>query len=387
MIENIGVHAGRVNENYTLRRSTKMRVQASNQLLLVFCLVSGQIILASGQAGDEGVGEGEGVADVFADQGNPASDLNDYKEEKNHSEAIQRILRDFEKTLVENKIMLDTSSEEEEEVIVDPLNMNSTSIESNDSISSNRSIESPGLEIVGVGGNLTAENASAEVARVRMVCNNTLPDSGLRSEVLVHNGSSYQAAILSEHQASATNRSSPAPCSLTLFFADWCHFSAAAAPHFNALARAFPQLPAHAVDSSKHHSLNTQYGVMAVPTILVFHNSKPLYKYNLTEYSLDKFIEFVSLVTGLEAINGTSVESEDYEGPVPSVAVEHRNFYLWLALTFSILCGIFQFSKSPLARQLRAQVLLSFIKSEIIAHIHQVATAWREAEIQHEHHD
>ena len=112
----------------------------------------------------------EGVADVFADQETPVSDLNDYKEEKNHSEAIQRILRDFEKTLVENKIMLDTSSEEEEEVIVDPLNMNSTSIESNDSISSNRSIEIPGLEIVGVGGNLTAENALAEVARVRMVC-------------------------------------------------------------------------------------------------------------------------------------------------------------------------------------------------------------------------
>ena len=95
---------------------------------------------------------------------------------------------------------------------------------------------------------------------------------------------------------------------------------------------------------------------MAVPTILVFHNSKPLYKYNLTEYSLDKFIEFVSLVTGLEAVNGTTVESEDYKGPVPSVIVEHRNLYLWLALIFSLLCGIFQFSKSPLARQLRAQV-------------------------------
>ena len=331
------------------------------QLLLIICLFVGQMLLASAVAGEEEVGEDEEVADVEAqsveEQKSQASDLNDYKEEKNHSEAIQRILRDFEKTLVENKIMLDTSNEEvEEEVNLDPL-MNGTSIESNSSTTSNySSIDSPGLEVVGLGGNLTAENATVEVARVRMVCNNTMPDTGLVSEVMVHNGSSYQAAILSEHQASATNRSSPAPCSLTLFFADWCHFSAAAAPHFNALARAFPQLPVHAVDSSKHHSLNTQYGVMAVPTILVFHNSKPLYKYNLTEYSLDKFIEFVSLVTGLEAVNGTTVESQDFEGPVPSVAVEHRNLYLWLALTFSLLCGIFQFSKSPLARQLRAQV-------------------------------
>ena len=331
------------------------------QLLLIICLFLGQILLASAVAGEEEVGEDEEVADVEAqsveEQKSQASDLNDYKEEKNHSEAIQRILRDFEKTLVENKIMLDTSNEVvEEEVNLDPL-MNGTSVESNSSTTSNySSIDSPGLEVVGLGGNLTAENATVEVARVRMVCNNTMPDTGLVSEVMVHNGSSYQAAILSEHQASAANRSSPAPCSLTLFFADWCHFSAAAAPHFNALARAFPQLPVHAVDSSKHHSLNTQYGVMAVPTILVFHNSKPLYKYNLTEYSLDKFIEFVSLVTGLEAVNGTTVESQDFEGPVPSVAVEHRNLYLWLALTFSLLCGIFQFSKSPLARQLRAQV-------------------------------
>jgi len=350
-----------------------MKGQVLCQPLLVLCLLSGQSFLTS--ASEEEAGENEEVTDMETNSVEPkshASEQNDYKEEKNHSEAIQRILRDFEKTLVENKIMLDTSNEEAEEgVILDPL-MNSTSTESNSSQSSNYSMESPGLEVVGVGGNLTGvENATVEVARVRMVCNNTMPESELRSEVMVHNGSSYQAAILSEHQAAATNRSSPAPCSLTLFFADWCHFSAAAAPHFNALARAFPQLPVHAVDSSKHHSLNTQYGVMAVPTILVFHNSKPLYKYNLTEYSLDKFIEFVSLVTGLEAVNGTTVESEDFEGPVPSVAVEHRNLYLWLALTFSLLCGIFQFSKSPLARQLRAQV----------------ATAWREAEIQHEHHD
>jgi len=333
-----------------------MKRHVIGQLLLHF-LVSA--VLA---ADEKGV---VGTEDV------PSSDSIDYKEEKNHSEAIQRILRDFEKTLVENKIMLDTSNGDlEGEANLDPHLNTSTEIDIGEV--GNHSLETPGLEVVGLGGNETAlENTTAEVSRVRMVCNNTMPEPDLRSEVLLHNGSSYQAAILNEHQASATNRSSPAPCSLTLFFADWCHFSAAAAPHFNALARAFPQLPVHAVDSSKHHSLNTQYGVMAVPTILVFHNSKPLYKYNLTEYSLDKFIEFVSLVTGIEAVNGTLVESGDFEGPVPSVPVEQRNLYLWLALAFSLLCGVFQFSKSPLARQLRAQV----------------AMAWREAEIQHEHHD
>ena len=173
-----------------------MKGQALCQTLIVLFLLSSQILLAS--ADEEEAGEDEEVADV--EQKSRASDLNDYKEEKNHSEAIQRILRDFEKTLVENKIMLDTSNEEVDEgVILDPL-MNSTSTESNSTISSNYSIESPGLEVVGLGGNLTGvENATVvEVARVRMVCNNTLPETELRNEVIIHNGSSYQTAILKE---------------------------------------------------------------------------------------------------------------------------------------------------------------------------------------------
>ena len=55
----------------------------------------------------------------------------------------------------------------------------------------------------------------------------------------------------------------------------------------------------YAVDSSLHHSLNTQYGVMAVPSILVFHNSRPLYKYNYTEYSLAGFTQFVRQTVNL----------------------------------------------------------------------------------------
>ena len=64
----------------------------------------------------------------------------------------------------------------------------------------------------------------------------------------------------------------------------------------------------------RHHGLNTQYGVMAVPTLLVFHNSRPLYKYNYTDYGLDRFVEFLSLVTGLEAVNGTELAPEDWIG-------------------------------------------------------------------------
>ena len=103
-------------------------------------------------------------------------------------------------------------------------------------------------------------------------------------------------------------------CSLTLFFASWCDFSARAAPHYNALARVFPQIKMYAVDSSLHHNLNTQFGVMAVPTLLVFHNSRPLYKYNYTEYNLESFMQFVTLLTGMEPVNITEPSVEDFQG-------------------------------------------------------------------------
>ena len=58
-------------------------------------------------------------------------------------------------------------------------------------------------------------------------------------------------------------------------------------------------------------------------------------------------------------------------GPLPSVAEQPHSLELYLALAFSLLCGLLQFTKSPLARGILAGV----------------RNAWREAEIQHEHRD
>ena len=38
-------------------------------------------------------------------------------------------------------------------------------------------------------------------------------------------------------------------CAVVLFFAPWCQFCADVAPHFNALARVFPQLHVLAIDA------------------------------------------------------------------------------------------------------------------------------------------
>ena len=53
------------------------------------------------------------------------------------------------------------------------------------------------------------------------------------------------------------------------------------------------------------------------------------------------------------------------------MAEQPHSLELYAALAFSLLCGLLQFTKSPLARGILAGV----------------RNAWREAEIQHEHHD
>jgi len=307
----------------------------------------------------ENITESSDETEIFGDEEIIHETVSDYKEEKNHSEAIQRILRDFEKTLEENKKMFDSDEGVESKA--------------NEETGENGAVVSIDIEV-----NTTSEvTVDGEImdnsTKTRLVCNNSLPSDDLNENLIpkVHllNGSYYQVSLANEFNSSVSNRSQAATCSLTLFFASWCDFSASAAPHYNALARVFPQLKLYAVDSSMHHSLNTQYGVMAVPTLLVFHNSRPLYKYNYTEYSLASFTTFVSLLTGLEPQNVTEPSMEDWEGPVPSIAVKSHNYYLLLAFLFTLLCGLREFSKSPLAGQL----------------VDTLRNAWREAEIQHEH--
>ena len=44
--------------------------------------------------------------------------------------------------------------------------------------------------------------------------------------------------------------------------------------------------------------MNTQFGVMALPSILLFHNSRPIFKYNFTDYNIASFSQFINILTG-----------------------------------------------------------------------------------------
>uniref|UniRef100_A0A0B7B0Z0 Thioredoxin domain-containing protein n=1 Tax=Arion vulgaris TaxID=1028688 RepID=A0A0B7B0Z0_9EUPU len=141
------------------------------------------------------------------------------------------------------------------------------------------------------------------------------------------------------------------PCVLVMFYAPWCHFCARAAPHYNALARAFPQLDVLAVDTSHFSYLNARFGTVAVPNVMLFH-ARSAVRFNHTYRALENFVNFVTNNTGLEPNKTVILEPEDYVGPLPSVVVQGRDWLLWLAWTFVIVCTACGFVRSQYGQSL-----------------------------------
>ena len=187
----------------------------------------------------------------------------------------------------------------------------------------------------------------------------------------VMNGTTFLKLMSDRHNPNITNRSTPGECTLVIFYASWCPFSAMAAPSFNGLARIYPDVKLYAVDSSKYQSINTQFGILALPTLILFHNTKPISKFNHSNYMLENFSEFVNTFTGLEPLLPLELQDQDMEGPMPTKAVPEPDFYLYLAWIFTIVCALGYFGKSSYCEWI----------------IESVRNNWREAEIQHEHID
>jgi len=138
----------------------------------------------------------------------------------------------------------------------------------------------------------------------------------------------------------------PANCTVVLFHAPWCPFCAKAAPHYNALPRAYPPLRVVAIDTQKWKSVNTYFGILAVPTVALFHNGRLIAKFNDSQFTLNKFAEFVEHYTDLTHEERMNVTTRDFEGPLPSVPVRESDWLLLVAWVFLILTCTHYITKS-----------------------------------------
>lgn len=169
----------------------------------------------------------------------------------------------------------------------------------------------------------------------------------------------------------SSEKNAEGQCIAVLFYSKNCPFSSMAAPHFNALPRAFPDIKMVAINAMRYHLFNTQNGIVGVPTLLLFHNGRPIVRYNGSEYNLESFVKFIKRHTGIDPDENSVVTSQDFAGPVVSSPSKESDMFLIISWFFIIICSCYYFSKSKVWKWM----------------VETVQRNWRESEqhAQHEH--
>lgn len=197
-------------------------------------------------------------------------------------------------------------------------------------------------------------------------------------------------------------RATPSNCTIVLFYTHWCPWSAKAAPHFNALPRAFRNIRFAAIDSSVHTAINTYFGVLSVPSVVLFYNGKILAKFNETTFNVNHFADFIAAFTGScqsswsirffitkVAFNSVivhnvfldqkpgirlNVTSVDFIGPIPSAITKGHDWYLYVSWVFIVLCFVYYMSRTSTWHRILELVQNSWREAEAVAthqHFHQ----------------
>lgn len=154
-------------------------------------------------------------------------------------------------------------------------------------------------------------------------------------------------------------------CALLLFYTKSCPASANVAPHYNALSRQFPDLRIGAIDSYRFYQLNTEFGIVGLPTILLFHQGRPVVRFNESIPTVNNFIKFVTKHTGIEPLNANIyVSSEDFIGPLSHKVEKETDIYLYLSWIFIKICCCYYFTKSKLYTQFIEMIKRNWQESE-----------------------
>ncbi|PRD36603.1 UNVERIFIED_CONTAM: txndc15 [Trichonephila clavipes] len=251
----------------------------------------------------------------------------------------------------------------------------------------------------------TTANTTDTKSKMKVECTlRVIPENEIPTVTLAN------STVLLKVLAPVNNKNSTTgDCVVVLFYSNQCVFSARMAPHFNALPRVFPDISFYAVDVVETGNLYVRYGLVYVPNVMLFHNSKPFARYNETMLNLDMFVKFINKFTvnhanplffflkiypksGIAQLYGCSrtetsamfselassqkdyfflnvhnetflhivglshngtlnVTSADMKGPVPSTLTKKMDYALILAWTFTFCCLCFGFTKSSIFKR------------------------------------
>ena len=105
------------------------------------------------------------------------------------------------------------------------------------------------------------------------------------------------------------NRSSS--CGFVLFYTPYCRFSMELLPSYQALARLFPRLNLLAVMINSYSSSCIQFGAVGTPTVMLFHDSRPIRKMPGHVRNITAMSEYVVNITDLEPVGAIELQESD----------------------------------------------------------------------------
>ncbi|KAH8284855.1 hypothetical protein KR054_001893, partial [Drosophila jambulina] len=168
----------------------------------------------------------------------------------------------------------------------------------------------------------------------------------------------------------ATKRHEPGSCVVVHFCTASSLECARVAPVMNLLPHLFPTLPIAYVDAYEFGRFNAEFGIVSLPTLMIFHQGRPLIKYDPSWSDSEKrsFARFIMRHTNVKTVDPQSIHpsilNRTRTEPLSSVPLVQTDYYLGLAWAFILAC---------LANYLRQTVFWKQL-------VEMVQRNWRESE-------
>ncbi|XP_068145002.1 uncharacterized protein bug [Drosophila tropicalis] len=142
----------------------------------------------------------------------------------------------------------------------------------------------------------------------------------------------------------ATKRREHGSCVVIHFCTPTSLECARVAPIINLLPHLFPTLPIAYIDAYEFTRFNAEFGIVSLPTLLIFHQGKPLIKYDPVWAESEKrsFGRFIMRHTNVRTVDRKSISPQilarTQNEPLPNVPEIQTDYYLGLAWAFICIC-------------------------------------------------
>lgn len=132
-----------------------------------------------------------------------------------------------------------------------------------------------------------------------------------------------------------TKRSQPGSCVFVMFYTLNCISSRLIWLEYHNAHPFFPNIQWVLVDSLKFYTLNADFGITGLPTIMLFHQGKPIRKYSLARPTAWRIIKFLWQNTNLAPVEDAQLYNENnFFMPPPT---KESDPYLTLAWAFILI--------------------------------------------------